>query len=64
MKILDVCGRAEMKKEIREMLDFSEDEEKTLRDEGTELIIPTPYLRRIYVTRKERLVKNAIYSYS
>ena len=57
MRVLGSAGIAEMKKKIREMLILTEDEEKKLAEEGVELIITTPYFRRIDKERNKRLEK-------
>ena len=62
-----IFGAAEIKKfreEVREMLDITEEEEEELRKEGIEIVIPSPYLRRMDGSTTERLEKarNAVHN--
>jgi len=55
MKILGAADIKKFREKVREHLEITEDEEEELRKEGIELVIPTPYLRRIGDGNTDRL---------
>jgi len=63
MKILDAEEIKKFRKEVRKKLDITEEEEEKLRKDGIEIVIPSPYLRRMDDSITERLEKarNAVY---
>lgn len=63
MKLLEESEIRKFREEVREMLDITEEEEKELRKEGIEIVIPSPYLRRMDGSMTECLEKarNAVH---
>ena len=63
MKIFGAAEIRKFKKEVRKKLDITEKEEEELRKEGIEIVIPSPYLRRMDDGMTERLeeARNAVY---
>jgi hypothetical protein len=63
VKLLEASEIRKFREEVREMLDITEEEEEELRKEGIEIVIPSPYLRRMDDSMTERLEKarNAVH---